>query len=101
MLDQPEIVESFINGVREAFRQGVQGANQEADLYTRPWGFKLEGIKSEFHLWHAEQDINVPISVGCYMAERIPGCISRFYEAEGDFTLPRNHLREILNSIIE
>lgn len=100
LLDQPDIVEYFINGMREAFRQGVKGANQEAALFTRPWGFKLEDISSEVHLWHGEKDLNVPISVGRYMAEHIPGCKSNFFEQEGHFTLPRNHLREILGSLI-
>ena len=100
LLDQPDIVEYFINGMREAFRQGVKGANQEAALFTRPWGFNLEDISSEVHLWHGEKDLNVPISVGRYMAEHIPGCNSNFLEQEGHFTLPRNHLREILGSLV-
>lgn len=101
LLDQPEIAASFINGMREAFRQGVKGANQEAALFTRPWGFNLEDITSEVHLWHGEKDLNVPISVGRYMAENIPGCKAIFNNDEGHFTLPHNHLREILISLIE
>jgi len=101
LLDQPELAAFFINSMQEAFRNGIRGANQEAALYTHPWGFNLQNIAAKVHLWHGEQDINVPISVGRYMAEHIPGCISKFYEAEGHFTLPHNHLREILSSLIE
>jgi pimeloyl-ACP methyl ester carboxylesterase len=101
LLDQPEIAESFINGMQQAFHQGVKGANQEAGLFTRPWGFKLEDIRTEVHLWHGAQDLNVPISVGRHMAEHIPGCKSRFLEAEGHLTLPHNHLHELLSSLVE
>ena len=101
LLDQPEIAASFINGMREAFRQGIKGANQEASLFTRPWGFNLGDITSEVHLWHGEKDLNVPISVGRYISENIPGCKAKFYDAEGHFTLPHNHLGEILITLIE
>jgi pimeloyl-ACP methyl ester carboxylesterase len=100
LLDQPELAALFLDGMRGAFRHGVNGANQEAALYTRPWGFNLRDIQTEVHLWHGEQDLNVPISVGRYMAETIPICEAKFYENEGHFTLPRNHLREILSALI-
>jgi len=101
LLDQPEIAAYFIDGMREALHQGVKGADQEAALFTRPWGFNLEDITSEVHLWHGEQDLNVPISVGRYTVGKIPGCKAVFYDTEGHFTLPHNHLREILTSLTE
>ena len=101
MLDQPEIAESFIAGMRQAFQQGIRGANQEADLFTKPWGFKLEDIAAEVHIWHGELDLNVPISVGRYLAEKIPTSNSRFITTEGHFSLPRNHIHEILSSLID
>jgi pimeloyl-ACP methyl ester carboxylesterase len=97
LLDQPELAKVFIDGMQEAFRSGISGANQDLALYTKPWGFRLQDITSEVHLWHGEQDVNVPVSVGRYVAEAIPSCNARFYEQEGHFTLPYNRLREILN----
>jgi len=100
LLDQPEVAALFIAGMREAFHQGIKGANQEAALYTRPWGFNLQDIKSEVHLWHGEQDLNVPDSVGRYVAEAIPNCQASFFEDEGHLTLSYNHMREILIALV-
>lgn len=101
LLDQPEMAAFFLAGMREALRQGTKGANHEAALYTRPWGFNLQDIQTGVHLWHGAQDLNVPISVGRYVAEAIPNCEARFFESEGHLTLPRNHIREILSALIE
>lgn len=100
LLDQPELATLFIDGMREAFRQGTRGANQEAGLYTRPWGFSLEDISAEVYLWHGKQDLNVPPSVGRYVADAIPKCQATFLEDEGHLTLAHNHLREILNTLV-
>jgi pimeloyl-ACP methyl ester carboxylesterase len=99
LLDQPALADLFIDGMRDAFLHGIKGANHEADLYTRPWGFNLRDIQTQVHLWHGGQDLNVPISVGRYVAEIIPNCEARFYETEGHLTLPRNHIREILSTL--
>ena len=63
-----------LRALQEAFRSGTGGANHEAGLYAQPWGFRLQDIPAEVHLWHGGQDHNVPISVGRYVAEAIPNC---------------------------
>ena len=100
LLDQPELADLFIEGMREAFRNGISGANQEAALYAQPWGFKLQDITAEVHLWHGEQDLNVPVSVGRYVADAIPNCNTIFHNMEGHLTLPHNHIREILSTLV-
>lgn len=100
LLDQPEMAAAFLDGMKEAFRQGIKGANHEAALYTRSWGFNLRDIQADVHLWHGGQDLNVPISVGRYVAEAIPNCEARFYQTEGHLTLPCNHSKEILSTLI-
>lgn len=100
LLEQPELAAFFIEGMREAFRQGTGGVNREAALYTHPWGFSLSDIAAEVHLWHGGRDLNVPLSVGRYVAEAVPGCRATILEEEGHFTLPRNHLKEILSVLV-
>ena len=101
LLDQPEMAAFFLAGMREALREGIKGANHEAALYTRPWGFNLQDIQTGVHLWHGAQDLNVPISVGRYVSETIQNCEAKFYENEGHLTLPRNHMHAILTPLIE
>ncbi len=100
LLDQSELADAFINGMREAFRSGIRGANHEAALYTRSWGFKLQDITAEVHLWHGDQDCNVPVSVGRYVADVIPNCYAIFHDMEGHLTLPHNHIGDILSALV-
>ncbi len=101
LLDQPELAALFVNGMREAFRNGIAGANHEAVLYTHPWGFKLQDITAEVNLWHGEQDLNVPPSVGRYVADAIPNCQAMFFEDEGHLSLPYYHMQEILCVLVD
>jgi pimeloyl-ACP methyl ester carboxylesterase len=100
LLDQPKLANLFVIGMQEAFRNGIGAANQEAGILKDPWGFRFQDITSEVHLWHGEQDLNVPISVGRYVAEAIPGCNASFFEVDGHLTLPHNHIGEILSTLI-
>jgi len=100
ILDRPELVKAFVDAMREVFRSGIDGADQDAALYTRPWRFRLQDIAAEVHLWHGELDINVPVSVGHYVADAIPNCHATFLKDEGHFTLPINHIREILSILV-
>jgi pimeloyl-ACP methyl ester carboxylesterase len=100
LLDQPDVARAYIETVREAFRSGTSGANQEAALYTRSWQFRLQDITTEVHLWHGELDLSVPISVGRYVADAIPNCHAAFLKDEAHISLPHNHIREILSILV-
>ena len=84
----------------EALQSGIDGLDQDAALYARPWGFQLQDITAEVYLWHGEPDINVPVSVGRYVADAIPNCHATFFPDEGHFSIARNHIREILNIMV-
>lgn len=98
---QPELLQMSIDSWREALRSGTGGVQLDSALYTRPWGFRLQDIPVEVHLWHGKKDNNVPASVGHYVAEAIPNCQARFFEDEGHFSLPVKHMREILTDLFE
>ena len=94
--EQPELLKMSIGSWQEAFHSGTGGVQHEAGLYKRPWEFRLQDIPAGVHLWHGENDNNVPVSVGRYVADAIPNCQATFVAGEGHFTLPYNHMREIL-----
>jgi pimeloyl-ACP methyl ester carboxylesterase len=100
LLEQPDLAQVFVAGLQEAFRSGVGGANRDAALCTQPWGFQLQDIAAEVHLWHGEQDANVPVSVGHSVAQAIPNCNATFYEEEGHLTLARNRITGILGKLV-
>jgi hypothetical protein len=100
LLNKPELTRAYIDTIRESFRSGIGGVNHEAALYARPWRFRLQDIPGEVHLWHGELDINVPISVGRYVADAIPKCHATFFKNEAHLSLPYNHIREILTVLV-
>jgi hypothetical protein len=100
LLAQPELAQVFVAGLQEAFRAGIGGANRDAALYAQPWGFQLQDIAAEVHLWHGGQHANVPVPVGHQVAQAIPKCNARFYEEEGHLTLACNRITEILGTLV-
>jgi pimeloyl-ACP methyl ester carboxylesterase len=82
-LDRPNVRRVLGESLSEAFRDGSRGPAWEMGLYTRPWEFRLEEIRTPVHLWHGEQDANAPISMGRHLATSIPDCRSTFYPGEG------------------
>ena len=100
LLAQPEVVQAFIYSVREAFRSGTRGASWDAVLYKRPWGYQLQDISMQIHLWHGELDTQVPVSVGQYVANAVPNCRAKFLPDEGHLSLAHNHIEEILSILV-
>jgi len=100
LLAQPEVVQTFIYSVREAFRSGTRGASWDAVLYKRSWGYQLQDISTQIHLWHGELDTQVPVSVGRYVASATPNCQAEFLPDEGHLSLPHNHIEEVLSILI-
>jgi pimeloyl-ACP methyl ester carboxylesterase len=82
---------------KESFRQGHLGPAWDGLLYARSWGFDLRDITIPVKIWHGDQDVIVPSSMGRFLAGAIPSCESRFFSDEGHFSVPLNHLREILS----
>ena len=101
LLARSELAKDMIDlAFAEAFRPGIAGVHHEAGLYAQPWGFRLQDITAEVHLWHGEEDENVPVSVGHYVANAIPNCHARFVEDEGHLSLPYKCVREYLGVLV-
>jgi pimeloyl-ACP methyl ester carboxylesterase len=97
-LDRPNVRKILEQSLREAFRAGSRGPAWEMGLYSQPWGFRLEEIRVPVHLWHGEDDVNAPISMGRYLATSIPGCRATFYPGEAHLHFV-DRLAEILAAL--
>jgi pimeloyl-ACP methyl ester carboxylesterase len=73
----------LVESLSEAFRTGSRGPAWEMGLYARPWGFRLEDVRTPVRLSHGEQDANAPVAMGRYLAAAIPECEATFYAGEG------------------
>jgi len=86
---------------RRAWRgSGVEGVMADAEIYGRPWGFRLEDVDVPVRLWHGKQDRAFSFHLAEETAKRLPNCVARYIDSEGHFSLPIRHMREILEDLI-
>ena len=91
----------FAETLREAFRQGPAAFIHEAQLITRPWGFELEEItEHKVQMWYGTEDVNTPVRMGKWMAERLPNAEMKEYPGDTHFTVAANHEEDILKDFI-
>ena len=97
-LSRPDLRKILGESLSEAFRSGSRGPAWEMGLYARPWGFRLEEIRTPVHLSHGEEDANAPVTMGRYAASVIPECQATFYAGEGHLHFV-DRLPEILDAV--
>jgi pimeloyl-ACP methyl ester carboxylesterase len=95
IINRPEVESILVRDYGEALRTGVDGVAWETIILAQPWGFRLEDIALETHLWHGEEDARTPATMGRYLAANIPNCRAAFLSSEGHEVF-YNHWREIL-----
>ena len=83
----------------EAFRQGTRGQAWDVRLISRQWGFRLEDIHVPVFLWHGEADRDTPVTMGRYVASKIPNCRATICVGEAHMLI-FPHWEEILQSLI-
>ncbi len=95
VLSQPRAQKAFVRTIKEAFKNSLRGAKQDAIIYRSDWGFKLKKVNPKIYLWHVEKDKNVKIETAKYTAYKLKKCKAKFYPKEGHISLFYNHSREI------
>ncbi len=95
VVNRPEVESILVRDYGEALRAGIDGVACETIMLAQPWGFRLEDVALETHLWHGEEDARTPIAMGRYLAASIPNCRAAFLTSEGHEVF-YNHWREIL-----
>lgn len=99
-LRRPEVRQVFMMSARESLRKGAQGALQDFEMYSHEWGFNIEDISIIINLWHGKSDATVPFSHGNFMATRLSLARPHFFPEEGHFSLPVNHAKDIVRTLI-
>ncbi len=98
-LEDPEFAAAFYAAEREAVRQGAWGIAWGTAASLAPWGFALEDIGIEFHLWHGGKDPIERIEDLGFWAERIPRTRVRTWEESGHLVVVE-HWGEILADLL-
>ena len=100
IMDRPAVKSAYVESYRHASSTSARTAAQDFSLFTRDWGFRLEDITTPVHVWHGDDDQNVPISHGRLQAQRIPG--ARMHDCPGEgHLLILDRLEEILRTVTQ
>ncbi|KAL4889795.1 Alpha/Beta hydrolase protein [Aspergillus ambiguus] len=98
-LSTREARERMIRTSLEAFAQGSAAFVQEARLLTQDWGFRFEDMAYPgIRIWHGTKDVNAPISMIRFMAERLPQSV--LHEVDEDHYNMGHYLEEIISDLI-
>jgi hypothetical protein len=68
-------------------------------LYVREWDFDLEEIAFPLHLFHSEQDPQVPVALVRRMMRSLPGTRLITYPEDGHLSTFTNHIGEIAEAL--
>ena len=82
-----EIAQFFADDTTEAFRQGVRGPADDAIILYGDWGFSVEEIEIEVHLFHGKEDRFAPYGFATYFDEKIPRTRLHSYPGQGHLFL--------------
>lgn len=99
ILQQPELIQTFVRDFPEAYRQGGRGAAHDVYVVCHPWGFRVEEIRARTFVWQGEADPNVPPVMGRYWAETISDCTTTFVPGAGHM-LFYTHFESILQQAV-
>jgi len=80
--------------LREAFRQGFEGAYRDTLLVSQSWRLDLKEITVPVFLWHGESDTLMPIAPAKEFARLIPNCESYFVSGAGHLLLESEDIGE-------
>ncbi len=80
--------------VQQALAPGIEGSWDDCVAQLTPWGFDVAQISVPVLLLHGGQDRAVPFSHSQWLASRIPGAESLFFEDEGH-GLQESHIEDV------
>ncbi|KAF0108233.1 MAG: alpha/beta hydrolase [Anaerolineaceae bacterium] len=98
IITRPEVRDLCIKTEVEAFRPGLKGMAWDVRLITRPWGFRLDGIRVPVQLWHGTVDNLTSVPMAQHMAGKIPNGRLTIFPDEGHMLL-FPHWEEILTAL--
>jgi pimeloyl-ACP methyl ester carboxylesterase len=83
ILADRDLRDALMKDAPESYRQGSRAVVDEAIIFSKPWGFRMEEITVPVVLWHGTEDRNAPLAMAKEMERRIPNCTATYYEGEG------------------
>lgn len=92
--------EACFESARQAWRSSALGVMTDAEIYAKPWGFALEGVRVPVRLWHGRKDRTFAFRLAEQVAARLPNCEFHLVDGAGHYSLPIRYAREILADLV-
>ncbi|CAN5226766.1 alpha/beta hydrolase [soil metagenome] len=100
VLRDSQAFEACFESARQAWRGSVEGVIADAEIYARPWGFRLEEIRVPVRLWHGTKDRTFSYRLSERLSTRLPNCTLQLVENAGHYSLPIRNMHEILADLL-
>jgi len=95
---RPEFREALLDSIREALRQGLDGALDDLRLLALPWSVSPAPPGLAVHVWHGECDTVILPAMARSLAAAL-GVAADVREGEGHFSLLLHHLEEFVRTL--
>jgi pimeloyl-ACP methyl ester carboxylesterase len=100
ILARPELAEVVRESVTECVRNGVWGWADDDLAFTMPWGFDPATIAVPTAVWWGSQDVLVPPRHGEWLADTVPGALTRIDTSGGHQADPDDHIRVLYDWLL-
>jgi hypothetical protein len=91
--------EEFVTECTEMLRTGIEGISSDYELFSKSWGFPLEGISTKTHIWCGTADCNTSPAMTTYLSSVLTNSQTYMLQDEGHYAL-YPHWEEILARLI-
>lgn len=78
---------------------GVEGIASDMVLNSQSWGFPLDAVKTETHLWCGTEDCNTPPAMTTYLSSALPNSQTFMLQGAGHYAV-YPHWEEILARLV-
>lgn len=91
-----------LSTVQQVYAQGAGAHAKGIEVNMRLSGFRLEDVKFRgIRFWYGEDDVNTTPTMGCYMADRLPGPSYKEYPKKSCLTIwDEEALEDVLKHLI-
>ena len=92
--------EACFESSRQAWRASLEGVIADAEIYAKPWGFRLEDVRVPVTVWHGTRDRTFSFKLAEEVARRLPNSELHLIEGAGHYSLPIRYIHEVLANLL-
>lgn len=100
LLSSPLARDKADDMLREAARQGIEGARLDIDLMTRKWDFPLEDVQAPVLMTAGDKDPWAPAAMTDWLGQQLVRASLRVLPGEGHFSVLVRHGGEVLELLV-